>query len=185
MSMTGANPSGVCLCGCGGRTNLATQTKPSRGDILGQPVKYLLGHSRRVGQHDYIVTDCDYATPCWIWARSRKPKGYGQLRRAGKTLYAHRVYWERENGPIPEGLELDHLCRQRACCNPAHLELVTSQENTLRGLSTKLTPAQRQEIRVLGLTGTRLRDLAETFGISREYAGQLVRGARHVTSQIR
>jgi hypothetical protein len=73
---------------------------------------------------------------CWEWTGSRTPHGYGQIRESGvgsALVHAHRVAYEAAVGPIPEGLEIDHLCRNRACCNPAHLEPVTHQENIQRG----------------------------------------------------
>jgi hypothetical protein len=70
---------------------------------------------------------------CWIWIGWRSNRGYGYLRRADKNLRAHRVSYEHFVGPIPGGLQIDHLCRNRSCVNPTHLEVVTSRENTLRG----------------------------------------------------
>jgi hypothetical protein len=52
----------------------------------------------------------------------------------------HVLVWQAKNGEVPEGLELDHLCRNRACCNPSHLEPVTGSENVRRGLSGVLRP---------------------------------------------
>lgn len=70
---------------------------------------------------------------CWRWTASLDPKGYGQVYFNGKVRRAHRVSYEIYRGPIPEGLQLDHLCRVRSCVNPAHLEPVTCRENLLRG----------------------------------------------------
>ena len=73
---------------------------------------------------------------CWVWTACRNRKGYGMVRFAGKVRSAHRAVYTQLAGPIPEGMQLDHLCRVRACVNPAHLEVVTAQENTARGMGT-------------------------------------------------
>lgn len=75
------------------------------------------------------------ANGCWIWQRSTLKAGYGCIRVEGKTRTVHSVAFELFEGEVPEGLELDHLCRVRACCNPMHLEPVTHRENILRGAS--------------------------------------------------
>lgn len=86
----------------------------------------------------FDVRDCSYTTPCWIWTAA-KIKGYGTFgtsKNGVRTRWrAHRLTYELFVGPIPEGFELDHLCRHRSCCNPAHLESVTRQVNQLRGYS--------------------------------------------------
>ena len=66
---------------------------------------------------------------CWEWLFSKTWGGYGQLYYDGRYYLAHRLMWERANGPIPKGLVVDHICRNRACCNPAHLRIVTRQVN--------------------------------------------------------
>ena len=75
----------------------------------------------------------DGAGGCWLWLGKLTEKGYGIFVMDGKSIPAHRVSWELTNGQIPEGLQIDHLCRVRACVNPVHLEPVTNLENTLRG----------------------------------------------------
>src|SRR5216683_4332976 len=73
---------------------------------------------------------------CWLWTASVISTGYGQIfTEAGKMMLAHRLSYELHVGPIPEGLELDHLCRIPRCVNPAHLEPVTHCENVRRGES--------------------------------------------------
>lgn len=72
-------------------------------------------------------------TPCRIWTDRANRKGYGTLKVKGKSRKAHRISHELFKGPIPLGLEPDHLCRVRNCENPDHLEAVTPYENFLRG----------------------------------------------------
>jgi hypothetical protein len=69
---------------------------------------------------------------CWLW-QGFKQKGYGYIRLKRKNMRVHRVVYEALRGPIPEGMQIDHLCRVRNCANPAHLEVVTQQENIRRG----------------------------------------------------
>lgn len=73
---------------------------------------------------------------CWEWLGAKQPSGYGKMYWDYKTLLAHRVVYELVRGPIPEGLQLDHLCRNPSCVNPSHLEAVTARENVLRSDST-------------------------------------------------
>lgn len=74
---------------------------------------------------------------CWNWT-AYSWKGYGQFRNAGRPVPAHRFAYELVIGPIPLGLQIDHLCRNRKCVNPNHLEPVTQQENIRRGLAGKV-----------------------------------------------
>lgn len=69
---------------------------------------------------------------CWVWQGNLTAQGYGILGGKHKNRYVHRFVYEHLIGEIPEGLELDHLCRVPACCNPAHLEPVTHHENVMR-----------------------------------------------------
>lgn len=79
------------------------------------------------------VIDTGFTTPCWQWTAYIDKDGYAKVHINKKNYRAHRWIWEFERGPISKELEIDHLCRNRACQNTDHMELVTNLENTRRG----------------------------------------------------
>lgn len=97
--------------------------------------------SRRVvDESTRFWSKVDKTGDCWVWIAGLR-SGYGQFRRTrdhGNPALAHRYAYELVNGKIPDGLQLDHLCRNRACVNPDHLEPVTQQVNMLRGHQSRL-----------------------------------------------
>lgn len=72
-------------------------------------------------------------TACWKWSGCTATKGYGRIYVDGKHVYVHRFSYELFREPVPEDRVIDHLCRNRECVNPLHLEAVTTQTNVLRG----------------------------------------------------
>jgi hypothetical protein len=133
-------PAGSCQCGCGQATSIAGWTEAARGYVKGRPKRFVKGHGTRavgVPLCGYVVQDCGYLTPCWIW-KLTKSRGYGRKRWNGRVQGAHVMMWTQLHGPVPDGLELDHLCHVRACVNPDHLEPVTRSENQRRGLNGAL-----------------------------------------------
>lgn len=87
----------------------------------GTPRERIATHTRRA------------ASGCLLWLGSKNENGYGVTTIHSKRVLAHRLSWELENGPIPEGLVIDHLCRVTSCVNPKHLRVVTSRVNVLAG----------------------------------------------------
>lgn len=79
--------------------------------------------------------DIDAETGCWNWTGSRVALGYGQISIGGRLKGVHRAAYEALRGAVPDGLVLDHLCRNPSCFNPDHLEPVSHRTNVLRGVS--------------------------------------------------
>ncbi len=158
------NPSGLCWCGCG-------QPSPES--------RYLRGHRPRRSWSgapvEYAEEDRGHETPCWVWQLRLSAQGYGVIGTAQGTVYAHRLYYEAEHGPIPDGLEIDHLCRVPFCCRPSHLEAVTHAENVRRGIGTRVTAEKVAEIRRLSEIDYRRRVLAMLFGIAPSHVRNIVR----------
>jgi hypothetical protein len=92
-----------------------------------------------IDQHGPVPAHKPELGPCWLWMGQHHKQGYGMFskriegRKNSKTYLAHRVAYERLIGPIPEGLVLDHLCRNTGCANPYHTEPVPQIVNILRG----------------------------------------------------
>ncbi len=81
---------------------------------------------------------------CWLWKGWTGEYGYGRFELTRKiSIQAHRFAYLSLVGPVTDGLTLDHLCRNRACVNPAHMEQVTGKENTLRGFGVTATNARK------------------------------------------
>lgn len=161
---------GLCECGCGARTSIATQTRTADGIRKGEPVRFLRGHQGRLAADRGPAWIEDADTGCWLWQKSHYPNGYGYRRRTDNgitiTQAAHRWVYEQHHGEIPDGLELDHLCRTPACVNPDHLEPVTHTENVRRGLAARLTADDVVAIRSATRSYGYLIRLGEQFGVA-------------------
>lgn len=110
----------------------------------------------------YVEEDCGFGSPCWTW-QGCKNDGYGRAWANGRHIYAHRLFYEMRHGTIPPGLQTDHLCRNRACVNPEHLELVSNAVNTQRGIATKLS---EDDVRAIRESPFGYKKLAREYGVT-------------------
>lgn len=160
---------GLCHCGCGGLAPITPYNNISRGWVRGQPLRYINGHARNKSPVDYIVDE----NGCWVWQKSLA-RGYGKLRVDGKTVSAHRYFYEKFIGPIPVGMTIDHVCKNKKCCNPKHLEVVTQAENNRRRSSTKLNI----------VTATWIRHIHDVTGFTHQKIADIVVVERRQVSRI-
>lgn len=163
----GPNPSGLCQCGCGGLAPVSRQGDSARGFVKDKPLRFIKGHEHLTSPVPYVVDE----SGCWIWQRATNASGYGITSRG----LAHRSYYEDSVGPIPEGMQLDHLCSVRRCVNPAHLEPVSNAENSRRGKKAILCAEDVAHIRSLG-GNMRQVDIASRFGISQTHVSEILCG---------
>ena len=106
-----------CACGCGEKV----------------AKRFKKGHGRRRPLEDRLMDRVVRVDGCWVWTGAVSTGGYGRIGIDGNRLaQAHRVAYQLYVGPIPEGLHVDHLCRNRLCVNSDHLEAVTQAENNRR-----------------------------------------------------
>ena len=114
----------------------------------------------------------DEVSGCWNWLRGKYDTGYGSI----NNVRAHRLVYEVLSGPIPEGYQLDHLCQNRGCVNPSHLEPVLPKENKQRRLRNKLNKMEADTARSLAKSGINHRIIAECFGVDRSAIVKIANG---------
>ena len=103
---------------------------------------------------------------CWIWNGHIDKHGYGKTSRDGISISSHQYFYNKIKGETPEGLELDHICRNTSCCNPSHMKLVTHHENVLRGNKAGMNSQKAEAIKDMnGLGGFRgrIREISRAF----------------------
>lgn len=114
-------------------------------------------------------------TNCWVWPYATRKDGYGILQVQNKVIDAHRFMYELLKGKVPNGCELDHLCSNRLCTNPEHLEPVSHAVNCRRGKSAKLTEQDVIEVRGLSKIMSQ-RQISEKYNVSRQTIGYILQG---------
>jgi hypothetical protein len=156
-----------CKCGCG------TEVTIRKSD--GKPAYWVRGHH---GRGKFTASyKVNKTTGCWEWQGYITRHGYGSLSRDGETL-AHRWYWKKVNGDVPEGKQLDHACKNTKCINPSHLRVYTNQENCQERTTTKVTPELVRLFRHLKKSGTNRKAIAKAFGLSIGHVSDIVAGRK-------
>jgi hypothetical protein len=136
---------GLCCCGCGEKTNLASHDDARYGSVRGEPNRYIHGHGTRnnwtaLPMTFWLHVNQNDLDGCWLWTGAVTGDGYGGITIEGRRFRVHRIAWELANErKIPDGLIVRHLCHVRLCCRPDHLELGTDWDN-----SQDMTKANRQ-----------------------------------------
>lgn len=171
-------PFGFCHCGCGNKTSIATRSYNHQKVKVakGGPYKFLSGHCNRVNASIRPEFEID-KNGCWIWKRSKGKNGYGRLNRKDGSREAHRYFYEKYKGAIPDGLQIDHLCRTPLCVNPDHLEIVTQTENVRRGKCAKLNMEEVNQIIKIHKENESLSQekIGKIFGITQSNVSRILR----------
>jgi hypothetical protein len=121
--------------------------------------------------------DGGFSTPCLIWKANKTGDGYGKFMLHRRQRQTHRLAYEATIGPIPKGLVIDHLCRNRACVNASHMEPVTNRENVIRGESFSAHNARKTHC-----------DRGHPFNVENTYlyrGGRICRACRRSRDRLR
>lgn len=179
-----------CECCCGRPAPIASKTSTAQGRAKGVPLRFVHGHHRRGARkyadifeqlfvRSHVVGEC-------LVLPTANPREYGVVSVSGEDLYAHRVVYELEHGPIPAGMEVCHTCDVRACFWPAHLFSGTRKTNMMdmaakgRGGKSmggaKLTPGQVRQVRAAPIRRGSGAQWARRFGVTPSAISSVVRG---------
>ncbi len=161
-------PQRLCECGCGGSIPEAAFPSLQR--------RFINGHNgKRHNGTPYTEEDRGHATKCWIWQGAKFNTGYGALRRKGKQLTAHRVFYETVYGSLGDR-DLHHLCYVRPCVNPAHMQVASRRRHMVLEAEAR-SPLDWEDVRKI----RRLRDeltqqqLARAFEVTQTTISKVLR----------
>ena len=164
----------LCRCGCGEDAGTYSLSNTRDRVTRGEPKRFLAGHHQKTRDPGHVV---DLQTGCWNWTGHMTPKGYtAVVFYMGRRVSAYVRSYLRSGATIPDGCELDHLCRNPKCVNPSHLEPVIHAVNMRRSpVVTKLTAEAVDRIREYAAEGIHSDAIAETFGITRTHVDYIVK----------
>jgi hypothetical protein len=167
---TAADYYGLCECGCGQKTIVSPRTRSSKRWIAGVPRRFIHGHNpiipfprRLINFWENTIYEFNGEWDCIVWNGQITCNGYGAYIPILSSKSVHQIAYKLTFGDIPEGLELDHLCRNRACVNPYHLEPVTKTVNVRRGAKCVINMDIARQMRVMPGPA---RLIAAHFGVS-------------------
>lgn len=124
-------------------------------------------------EHSYAI---DGATGCWVWLKGRTGRGYGVIQRNGKQIAAHRFFYQQHHGPIPADYHVHHVCENKVCVNPAHLEALPPKEHYRLSPTVKLTLEDANQIRIMLASGETQASIAKRYGVAFQSISEIALG---------
>lgn len=182
-------PHGYCHCGCGEKAPLAKITRTDQGHRKGEPIRFINGHNNRKPWPQRFWDKVEKRGPdeCWIWVGTLPADGYGRIQlggRAGKYALAHRVSYEMEFGPIPDGMLACHHCDVTACVNPRHIFLGDQHDN-MRDMAVKWRSQKGERHHNVKLTEPQVAEMRKRFATGAVSKAQLSRDYDISEAQVR